>query len=407
MIRTSGKDILRFLTIHYEFVQSAFQLSVPEFLLDSEKLNSLISEYNLSAESKLSVEKLVEVKFGKELTTGDFKLNTYYTDFLQFIFRSFILDLPETLETRYQTVYNHFNRLKTENNFNKVVLLIKEIIKEVDNFLIDIESETARLLEDTESLKVNAENNSEYTTRLQKANYWIDEYIIPLNAILDKDHPNSIVNTIIQIQRYASEKRFIENDYHLRREFEKLYNSSVHARNELDGNLTKLTRELLPLLDRIKSDSIILSGFYHFIENVDYADQYIIPLPNLIRKTVPTVYSRSFESEALFYLDQFEYQVKEIIYSEEVSDIDWLPDSSYFKDLLLKEKVIPNFYKWCFDRLIEHTSNISLSSYFNVTNLILEEDLVAEYQNDSRFEVQLQDAVLQLPVVKVYEKLSN
>ena len=28
---------------------------------------------------------------------------------------------------------------------------------------------------------------------LKKANYWIDEYIIPLNIILNKDHPNSVI----------------------------------------------------------------------------------------------------------------------------------------------------------------------------------------------------------------------
>jgi hypothetical protein len=39
--------------------------------------------------------------------------------------------------------------------------------------------------------------------------------------------------------------------------------------------------------------------------------------------------------------------------------------------------------------------------------LILEEDLVAEYKDENRFEIQLSDAILKMPIVKIYEKLSN
>ena len=294
--------------------------------------------------------------------------------------------------------------MQIETNETKIILFIQEIIKVVEKFLNDIEGQTFRLLRDTESLKVNAENHSDFTIRIEKANYWIDEYIIPLNSILDKDHPNSVVNAIIQVQRYASEKRILADNYELRREFEKLYASSVNAKNELDKNLSSLTRELLPLLERIKSDSIILSGFYHFVENIDQPENYIISLPDLLRRTKGNVFSKTFSSEAEFYIDQFNYQTPEILYEEE---IEWLPDASHFKELLLKEKSVEDFYKWCFDALKVHTTNITLSKYFTVSNLILEEDLTAEYNDEARFDIQLSDAILKMPKVKIYEKLSE
>ncbi|MCU0238767.1 MAG: hypothetical protein MUC29_04935 [Pyrinomonadaceae bacterium] len=405
-LNLSGKDILNFLLRHYEFVQMAFNSSKPDFIVDSEKFHNLINEYNTSSESKISISRITtDLKFCRQLSTGEYKLNGNYTTFLEFIFDDFVLDLPETLKNRYQAIFNHFTNLQVEPSEIKIILLIQEIIKEVENFLNDIGRQTVRLLRDTESLKVNAENHSDFTLRIQKANYWIDEYIIPLNAILNKDHPNSVVNAIIQIQRYTSEKRILADSYELRREFEKLYACVVNAKVELDETLRILTRDLLPLLDRIKTDSIILSGFYHFVENIDQPENYVISLPDLLRRTKGNVLSKTFSSEAEFYIDQFNYQTPEVLYEAETEEIEWLPDVSHFKEQLLKEKEVENFYQWCFDSLKEHTDNITLAKFFTVSNLILEEDLVAKYEDDTRFEIQLSDAILKMPKVKIYEKL--
>lgn len=407
-LNLSGKDILNFLLKQYDFVQLAFNSSKPDFIIDSDKFINLINAYNSSSESKISISKITtDLKFCRQLSTGEYKLNGNYTTFLEFIFDDFILDLPETLRNRYQTIFNHFTNLQTEINETRIILLVLEIIKEIENFLNDIGRQTIRLLRDTESLKVNSENHSDFTLRIQKANYWIDEYIIPLNAILNIDHPNSVVHVIFQIQRYTSEKRILAETYKLKREFEKLYASTVNAKTELDQTLSKLTRELLPLLERIKSDSIILSGFYHFIENIDQPENYIIPLPDLLRRTKGNVISKTFYHEAEFYVDQFNYQTPDIFYEEENQEIEWLPDASYFKEQLLKEIEINNFYQWCFDSLKEHTDIITLSKFFVVSNLILEEDLVAEYEDEVRFEIKLSDAVLLIPKVKIYEKLSE
>jgi hypothetical protein len=181
-------------------VQAVFNEGKPDFVLESDTFHTLITEYNTRSETKLSIQRLIELKFAIQRPTGEYKINSHYTDFLQFIFRNFVLDLPQTLQSRYQTVFDLFTHLQAEPHKDQVVLFIREIVKEVDNFLMDIESETIKLLEDTESLKVNAENNADFSIRIQKADFWIDKYIIPLNAVLNSEHPNSIVNTIIQVQ---------------------------------------------------------------------------------------------------------------------------------------------------------------------------------------------------------------
>lgn len=57
-LNLSGKDILNFLLRHYEFVQMAFNSSKPDFIIDSDKFQHLINEYNTSSESKISLSTL-------------------------------------------------------------------------------------------------------------------------------------------------------------------------------------------------------------------------------------------------------------------------------------------------------------------------------------------------------------
>ncbi len=404
----SGKDILRFLMTHYDFVQSAFEAGKPHFMIDSDKFLRLIHEYNLKNESKISLYRLsTEFKFCRQLPTGEYKLNRSYIPFLEYIFNDYILNLPETLKNRYQAVFNHFNALKNEFNPLRIILLTQEIINVVEDFLSDIEGQTQRLLRDTEALKVNVGNHSAFSTRIQRANFWIDEYIIPLNSILDKDRHNSIVHVIIELQHYSNEKRLLAETYEMKLEYEKLYACAVNAKSELDKTLSKLTRELLPLLERIKSDSIILNGFYHFVENVDDPEAYNTVLPALVRRTKSSVTSKSYSAEAEFYLDQFAYQAPEIAFLEQNEELEWLPDASVFKQHLFEEKEVKDFYKWCLNSLEQHTENVTLSKFFTLSNLLLEEDLMVEYKDEKRYEIKLADATLLMPKIKVYAKLSK
>lgn len=152
------------------FVQKAFDISKPDFIIDSDKFLNLINEYNTSSESKISISKITtDFKFCRQLSTGEYKLNANYTTFLEFIFDDFILDLPETLKNRYQAIFSHFTNLQTEVNEAKIILLIQEIIKVAEKFLNDIEGQTTCLLRDTGSLKVNAKNHSDFTVRIKKS----------------------------------------------------------------------------------------------------------------------------------------------------------------------------------------------------------------------------------------------
>jgi len=401
-IRLSGKNILNFLQNHYDFVKSVFHHSKPEFIVASDVFDKFIADYNEQNEAHISVSKLIQVKFCRQLPTGDYKINIHYTNFLQFVFDDFTLDLPDTLKNRYQTIFQLFIDLKAESNELKINALIQNIISVIEKFLYDIHRQTQRLLSDTEALKANVEEYTNLTKRLEKAVFWIDEYIEPLNRILEKEHPQSFYYELTRIQAYASEKRYTAK-HAQQRIYEKLYASAVNARNELDQNLQYLTRELKPLLDRIKQDSIILTGFYHLVEDIDNINKYGA-LPNLIKKSRDNVMFKGFQDNANYFIDQFDYKTAEAYYQETEDTMhETLPDSLYFKEQLIKSNQVTDFYEWCFKILSEHTDNIKLHDFFKVTNLLLEEDIIAEYNLNERKTVELQDAIVEIPIISVYE----
>ena len=105
--------------------------------------------------------------------------------------------------------------------------------------------------------------------------------------------------------------------------------------------------------------------------------------------------------------------------SEETEKDDWIPDTLTFKDALRKDLPVANFYQWCYDYLNQQGTIITQNKYFIVTNLLLDDDIKADFQNLTinvndrdkdiyhfesimKFEIELQDASLTLPIIAAY-----
>jgi hypothetical protein len=177
--------------------------------------------------------------------------------------------------------------------------------------------------------------------------------------------------------------------------------SSDNTNKELNSIIRHLSNELIPLLKRIESNSLILKGLATFLQNPFERDN----LPILSRRKNHLVYSKEFADEASLYLDQFKQ--KETIYFEnDTTEIDdWIPDSEHYKDELMKNLPIANFYGWCYDQLQTETENISVIKFISLANLIHEKDFYAEFSDKQKFEIELSDAIIQLPKVKLYASI--
>jgi len=92
-------------------------------------------------------------------------------------------------------------------------------------------------------------------------------YILPLNKILDVNHSESIANRLFDISEFANQKRLNFGDEALRLEFEKLYTQLIQTNDDLLFQSKTLVNELLPLVERIRTESLIITGWIEFLKN--------------------------------------------------------------------------------------------------------------------------------------------
>jgi hypothetical protein len=262
-------------------------------------------------------------------------------------------------------------------------------------------------LRDTESLKSSVESATDLTLRIKKATFWINEFINPLNKILERSQTKSIVNTISLISAYASQRKFEEEDANLRRQFAKLYFNALNADLDINQQVKKLTRELLPLLDRIKTNSQIQMGFYYFLDSYDNPEGYIVPLPNLVFTSRQYPYSAIYEKEVTMFLEHFRESTKTYI-EDEAPEIDqWLPDTEFFREKLRNSLPVENFYDWCYQVLHEEEIKLDMMKYSAIANLIFEKEFDAEFENEHRFKLELDDVILTVPKVNLHARISE
>ena len=400
-MKLNPRTILNFISNNFDFIKLLFDLSKEDNTIKTEELSKICNENNVD------LSKITELKIIKELPNSDYKLNKRYSDFLEFLFQEFYLSLPEQLENRSNAVEEIFTKLQSEMDKSKVPIYISGLIDVIDDFLNDIDSYTTRLINDTESLKSSTDSSTDLTLRIKKANFWIEEFIKPLNIILDKSQAKSIVKSISLISSYANQRKFEEEDYNIRRQFDKLYLNALNADQELNVHIKKLTRELIPLLSRIKTNSQILTGLYYFLEDYETPEKYIAPLPSLIKTDRAYTYSSYYETDALMYLEHFKPVAKAYIEDEEPEIDNWLPNTDYFKERLQENLPINNFYQWCFETLSEEDVKLDMMKFSAISNLIFEKEFDADFETKERFKIDLDDVVLTLPKVKVYAAISE
>jgi hypothetical protein len=401
-MRTNAKRVLNFLTTNFEFVKLLFDLSKEDSTIKTEELIKICNENNVSVAVLV-----IDLRILRELPNSNYKLHKNYSDFLQFLFDEYAISLPEALAAMSNAIEEVFTKLQRATDKSQISTYISGLNNVIDDFLERIDRYTQNLLRDTESLKSSVESATDLTIRIKKATFWIDEFIKPLNTILDKSQTKSIINTISLISSYANQRKFEEEDANLRRQFAKLYFNTLNAGLDINQQIKKLTRELLPLLDRIKTNSQIQMGFYYFLDNYDNPEGYIVALPNLVFASRQYPYSTIFEKEVTMFLEHFRESTTTFI-EDEAPEIDqWLPDTELFKEKLRNNLPVENFYEWCYQVLQEEEIKLDMMKYSAVANLIFEKEFDAEFENTKRFKIELEDVILTVPKVNLYANISE
>jgi hypothetical protein len=392
-MRVEPRTILNFLSNHFDVVKDLFDLQVKEGIIRHERLNEIMSSYEIDI-----LNKFTEYKFFKQVS-ADFEIRPVYFKLLEFILSEFKPLLPETIEKYEHSITSLFKKIKEGIVKDRNILLqrIGDLHNEIRDFTEAVEKNTIRLISETKELKANVDK-IDYREKVRKASFWIDYYITPLNSILDVNNPTSITNRLFDISLYVNVRRLNFDDETTRQQFEKLYMFLVQTNDDVLKQSKILTNELLPLIERIRSESLILTGWIEFLKNPAKAQVPFVP--KVLR---PTVYNNNMYFNAKEFVDQFA-NVQDVYIEDPVllpSD-KWIFNKEQYMEKLNRQMPVANFFEWAGTTLKSEYNVIETEKFFSLTTLLFEDELELEFDLKSdRLLIKTTEMNLRVPKIKI------
>jgi hypothetical protein len=346
-------------------------------IITKEALNVCLETYDKNIREQLTEYQILVEQ------NDDFAFNEPYFILFEFIHQQFKPLLPEEIEHFGEAIRTLFLKIKEGINDDKNILLerIEALSNQIKKFTNAVVTNTKSLLAESKELKAN-NKRIDYQEKIQKARYLIENYISPLNTILDVNHSQSIYNELLNVSQFTNVKRFDYTDESLRREFEKLYHLLRQVAKDLNLQSIILTNELLPLIERIKTESQYLRGFHFYLTNGNCYKE--IEPPRIFVPTRDNIYNRFVYENTKEYFEQFKHEDEIIVVEDSQQTNDWLFDKSKYKESLNKNLPLDDFFKWCESSIKQESEKFSLDNFFMVTSLLFEEDYEISVSKDGK-----------------------
>ncbi len=376
-MRAEPKSILYFLYNYYDTVKALFDAQSKDGFLKKEKLNQVFKEQETNV-----LQQLQEYKIIKKLG-DDFEIRSVYFNFLEFIMHEFRPLLPETIEKFEHSIAALFKKIREGIGKDRLILgqRITDLYSEIKEFAESVEKNTIRLLAETRELKSNVEK-IDYREKVRKASFWIDYYITPLNTILDINHSGSVTNKLFEISNFVNIRRLNFDDEMVRLQFEKLYVFLVQTNDELLKQSKILTNELLPLIDRIRTESLILTGFIEFLKHPHKS-----PVPKVFKLYRHSPYSNDMYFNAKEYVEQFSNDEAIIIDDEQTPAEMWVFNKDKYRDEMMRALPIGNYFEWAGKKLKGEYKQLDTDKFFSLSGLLFEEGIDLEVDPDAERQV--------------------
>lgn len=398
MFKSEPKTILQFLATHFDLLRQLFDIQVKNEIILKSQVSDALKEFGSDIENQLFEHKLLVEQ------NDDYVINEPYFVLFEFVLQQFKPLLPEEIEKFGQSIRTLFLNIKEGINQDKNILLdrIEALANEIKKFSNAVTNNTISLLNESRELKANT-RKIEYQEKVQKARYLIDYYIIPLNTILDINHSQSIYNELLSISQFSNNKRFDYTDESIRRQFEKLYNLLRQVVKDISKQSSILSNELLPLIDRIRTESEYLQGFHLYLTNGNCYKG--IKPPEIFNTTRDNLYNQFIYENTKEYFDQFKNE--EDVFIEEETEIveQWIFNKSEYKSQLNSKLPVEDFFTWCKTSLENENKSFDFDNYFMVTSLIFEEEYEVQQDKKNRnISFKTEQGELIMPKLKITKK---
>jgi len=389
-MQAEPKTILRFLVQYFDIIEELLMEQRKEGIIKSEVLGRICSQTDIRMQ-------LMEYRILNSVK-GDFEIRKVYEDFLSFIIGDQRINLPESIEKYHDSITKLFLQIQYTQPDDLVILgeRITELQEEVKHLTEMVDRNTNTLLKETRELKANVER-IDYLEKVKKASFWIDYYIVPLNKILDINKHDSVASKLYEVSFYINEKRLVFEDEHTRVKFEKLYEYLIQVNDELLRHSKILTHELMPLIERIKTESMILSGFIQFLKKPNKYDT-----PPMLKDKRVYIYNKNVYFNTLEYFEQF-YNQEDVVYEENVDSSEkWVFNMDRYKVNLRKKLPVENFFEWCSKELDYEFREVESEKFFSLCTLLFEEDIKIDVDEEGkRQRVHTREATYLVPRIKI------
>lgn len=392
MIQAEPRTILRFLLEHFDPIHALYEVQISHGVITHEALTDILTKHDNHIKSQL-----LDYKVLSPVNT-DFEIRTVYYNLIEFILSEFKPMLPETIEKYHISIAELFRKIREHIHGDKILLnnRLTELANEIRAFYEMVEKNTLSLLNETRELKANVKK-IDYREKIVRASRWIDEYIIPLNKILDINHSTSIANKLYDISEYSNKYRLNFDEENSRILFEKLYFQLIQVNDNLLRQSKILTNELLPLIERIRTESIILTGWITFLKN-----PYKRKVPKILKRKEISVYSASTFFNAAEIFEQFKNDTDVYFEEENHTDEKWIFDKEHYTEKLKANLPVPDFFKWCNKTLKEEYKKVEIEKFFALTTLAFDEDIERDFGTKAEFEkIKINDLTLTVPKITI------
>ncbi len=391
-MKAEPKTILNFLATYFDSLKDLFDIQTSDNLIRKERLHEILKERGEEILPQLLDYKIIR-KIG-----DDFEFRDTYYKLFEFILNEFRPLLPETIQKYEQSISVLFKKIREGIAKDKLILgqRITDLYNEIKEFSESVEKNTIRLLNETRELKSNVEK-LDYQEKVRKASFWIDYYITPLNNILDINHSESITNKLFDLSNYVNVRRLNFEDETIRLQFEKLYTFLVQTNDEMLRQSKMLTNELLPLIERIRTESIILTGWIEFLKS-----PYKAPLPKVFKVERLYPYSNDMYMNAKEYLEQFAIDETIILEDPRMLSDKWVFNKDLYKARMMDQLPMDSFFEWCGLTLRGDYEKIETDKFFALTSLLFEEGISIELEDlNDRQLINTSNMTLRVPKLKI------
>jgi hypothetical protein len=386
------KSVLAFLHTYNEILLDLFRVQKESGYINSDVLNLVVKKHGHDI-----IPQLVEYRILRQLNS-DFEIHSVYYQLMEYLLNEFKPLLPETIQKYHYSIASLFRKIRESSKFEEKILSnrITDLSLQIKEFMELVEKNTFKLLSETRELKSNVAK-IDYREKVHKASFWIEYYIIPLNQILDVNQYDSVASKLYEVSEYVNQKRLLYQENEIRFQFEKLYSQLIQVNDNLLRQSKILTNELLPLIERIKTESTILTGWIEFLKN-----PYKEETPDLLKSERGLAYSNNIYLNTKEFFEQYLNSTPTFIDEAEIATEKWIFDKELYKEKLTKDLPVEDFFSWCAKELKQEYKQLEESKFFSLTGLLFEEDLFLELpQKGEHSKIKTNDFTLQVPKIKI------